>query len=386
MQKSGSKGNIVEKNKTLVASLLVIFIFFIMLLISEGMLALLKYETIYSKMAGRTLNKAYWWKNDPITGPGYVPGQYEKAITEVPDWFYNRLKKVNKQGFHDSDDFDTPPMDTTLPKILFVGDSFTWGASADVDSSYVEVAEHDLKSHFPLVAWNTGMLGTGTNYADYVTKRFLPVQKTDLVVLGFFYNDFRDNLIPYDGIVFFNNSYCLYSYELDNRFNPVRISISKSYKNAIGAYPIEELNFFQREILIKSRLVSLSHQVYRKIMKKHSRQSSDKKEYMYSKTKTYLESLRNYVKENNVEILVLLIPERNDLRGKTGFYLKALEIFNELDIKYIEILDEMTEEDYAVNPKDEHWSNSGHRKAGLKLSETIMQMDKFRGKLHKLAR
>ena len=70
-------------------------------------------------------------------------------------------------------------------KILVAGDSFTWGASSDIGSSYVDIFESDIKKIHPAIVWNTGMPATGTNHALFTTKKYLPLQKSNYVVLVF---------------------------------------------------------------------------------------------------------------------------------------------------------------------------------------------------------
>lgn len=322
-----------------------------------------------------SINKADWWINDSIFGPRYVPVQFEKFDNSLPSWYKDRLMIINKQGYHDKDDFTDLPSDTNSIAILFVGDSFTWGASSDVDSSFVDVFEQNIKKKFPVVVWNAGIPATGTNYALHVTKRFLPLQKSNLVILGFYGNDFYDNLVPFDRIQFFSNGSCLNCYKIDYSFNAIKISMEDAYKNTTGAYPIEKLNFLQREIIIKSRLVPLFNKLSERIMKfyhyKHEGNISNE-EYRFRITQTYLNQLKNYIKENNAELVVLLIPGKDDIKIKSKQYLDAIVILRDLGINYLEISDKFCKDNYMKSESDGHWNNSGHAIAGTLLYKHII--------------
>ena len=126
---------------------------------------------------------------DSVNGPRYVANQ-----VGVPDsihflreiWYYHRLKMINNDGYHDRDNFTPIAASSDSLKVLVAGDSFTWGASADIDSSYVDVLEkrYQKKSH-PALVWNTGIPATGTNHALFTVKKYLPMQHANYVVLGF---------------------------------------------------------------------------------------------------------------------------------------------------------------------------------------------------------
>jgi hypothetical protein len=376
MENNQMKQNVFIKYKRIFSILLFLISVILMLIILESTLYLLKYDNAYSIMQRYSCDKADWWINDSILGPRFLPNQFEKLDTLSLHWYYERLKIVNKQGYHDKDDFIDLPSDTNSIRALFIGDSFTWGASSDVDSSFVDVFEQRFKKTFPLIVWNAGIPATGTNYALHVTKRFLPLQKSNIVVLGFFGNDFGDNLIPFDRLQFSNKGTCLKCYNLDNSFNAIKISIQDAYKNATGAYPIENLNLLQREIIIKSRLVPLLNNIFERISQKfyqytHS-DTISKVEYSFQITKSYLNQLKNYVKENNAELVVLLIPDRQDIMRKSKSYLTAIGILRELEINFLEISDKFCEANYVQSENDGHWNNSGHKIAGTLLYEHIL--------------
>jgi hypothetical protein len=381
MEKNHIKQNVFFRYR-IIFSIFILFIsFIIMIIVSEGILYILKYDNIYSKMQHYPIHKADWWINDSVFGPRYVPNHYEELDKTVPHWYYERLKIINKQGYHDKSDFIDLTSDINSIKVLFIGDSYTWGASSDVDSSFVNVFEQKINKVLPVIVWNAGIPATGTNYALHVTRRFLSLQKSNIVILGFFENDFDDNLIPFDRLQFFNNASCLKCYKLDNSFNAIKISVQDAYKNATGSYPIEKLNFIQREVIIKSRLVPLFTRLLERILNKqyhltHSNNIS-KEEYSFKITKTYLEQLKNYINENNAELYVLLIPSRQDIEIKSDRYLKAIKIFRELGINYLEVSDKLDATNYMKSNYDGHWNNSGHKIAGTLLFKYILSTDKL---------
>ena len=102
---------------------------------------------------------------------------------------------LNRQGFHDTQDFVAgDDLDGRL-RILALGDSFTFGAAAEIGKSYVNTIE----ANFPQsVVWNTGIPATGTNQALALFQEYAPILQPQLTTLGFYENDFSDNLRPMD--------------------------------------------------------------------------------------------------------------------------------------------------------------------------------------------
>ena len=241
---------------------IVVLVIFVISLFELG-LYIFKYQSAYTRMRNFTTEKANWWTCDSINGPRYVKGSAgpeDSIVLKNEKWYYNRLKIVNKEGYHDSDDFMSLPVHSDSLKVLVAGDSFTWGASSDVDSSYVEVMEKDLQNNFPTVVWNAGIPATGTNHALFTVKKFVPLQKSDVVVLGFYTgNDFSDNLLPFNQLVFTQQASCFNLCDIGQDFKPHEISINEAVKKATGTYPEEQLSFFQKMFIsFFDRMISLS--------------------------------------------------------------------------------------------------------------------------------
>ena len=102
---------------------------------------------------------------------------------------------LNRQGFHDTEDFVAGDDFDERMRILMLGDSFAFGMSAEVGKSYIETIE----ANFPqTVVWNTGIPAAGTNQALALFQAYAPILQPQLTILGFYGNDFSDNLLPMD--------------------------------------------------------------------------------------------------------------------------------------------------------------------------------------------
>lgn len=374
MTEKSNKGTMSRRKKIKFILFTLLFLFTVIFIVSEIVLSLMHYQSVNDKMQRFSLTQAKWWACDSAEGPRYVSNQ-----VGVPDsihflreiWYYKRLKMINKDGYHDRDNFTEIPADSDSLRILVAGDSFTWGASADIDSSYVDILESDVKLNHPSLVWNTGVPATGTNHALFTVKKYLPLQKSNYVVLGFYVgNDFEDNLLPYDQLVFNNLASCYNLYDYDKEFKPYRISKREAFKKATGSYPPEELNFIQK-ILVRSRFITFLSDLKTKIANRLSGDKTRKKEQEYKMTKEYLEQLNRYVKENNAELIVLIIPASTDVKEKGEHYLDAVKLLNELSLQYVDPLNQLSVDDY-LKIDGGHWKNRGHVKAGHLLSAYLL--------------
>ncbi len=352
----------------------ILFLAVIIIVLAEIILSFMHYPSSYDKMKKISFTQAKWWTCDTVSGPRYVANQVTKEdsiyfLREI--WYYKRLRMINNEGYHDRDNFTQVFPDNDSLRVLALGDSFTWGASSDVGSSYVDILEADINKEHPGLVWNTGIPATGTNHALFTAKKYLPLQRSNYVVLGFYVgNDFGDNLLPYDRLVFNKLASCYNLYDYDNNINPYRITNKQAYKKATGSYPMEDLNFVQK-ILIRSRVMAFAGDLKEKIMNRLSGKKTKAAEKEYKLTEAYLQQLNDYVKRNNAELIVLIIPAAEDVKKKEEHYLSTIKILNGLSIQYVDPLSQFTEDDY-LKIDGGHWKNRAHILAGHMLSKYLL--------------
>ena len=357
-----------------------LFLGLIIIVISEIALSFMHYPSSYDKMKKVSFTQAKWWTCDSVSGPRYVANAVTKDdsiyfLREI--WYYKRLRMINNDGYHDHDNFTQVSPDNDSLRILAVGDSFTWGASSDIGSSFVDILESDINKVHPGFVWNTGMPATGTNHALFTAKKYLSIQRSNYVVLGFYTgNDFGDNLVPFDRLVFNKLASCYNQYDYNKDLKPFKISNKEAYQKATGSYPMEDLNFIQK-ILIRSRFRSFIIDNMEKLTNRLSGKKAKAAEQEYTITKDYLKQLNDYVKENNAELIVLIIPAAEDVKKKEDHYLNAIRIMNELSLQYVDPLSQFTEDDY-LKIDGGHWKNRAHTLAGHMLSKYLL--DRIRAK------
>lgn len=311
-----------------------------------------------------------WWACDE-EGCRYVPHAVVSACSKGE--LQGRFCSVNKQGYADRKDFTIDePIDAT--RILFLGDSFTFGLSAELGKSYVETVERNLPE---AVVWNAGIVGTGTNQAVASYAVLGPRFRPHLTVLGFYLNDFLDNLFPpyceqqvvlEDGTILFVRT-CKYD-EHGNLIHAPWTQATLLFARA-GRLPLP--NEFERLVgstRIGSMLLKLKD---RFISLMPSREDSPTFPPELERTRTLLNLLQEQVADVDSELLVVLIDEREDypvLRHEGRFEI-ALELMHELGLPYVDTRPFIrVPNDFAELP-DDHWNSAGHQKIGAILSECI---------------
>lgn len=125
---------------------------------------------------------------DPALGQIPVPGQV--SWRSNPDDGAYRTSN-DDEGFRIT---GFTSRETAKLRILAVGDSFTYGSGVDDDETYPYRIEQALStSGLSSAVWNAGNPGTGTDYALRLLQLKGPRIRPDVVVVGFFANDFVDN-------------------------------------------------------------------------------------------------------------------------------------------------------------------------------------------------
>jgi lysophospholipase L1-like esterase len=139
-----------------------------------------------------------WSWDDRQGRPGFFLSDPELGQRLAPNyqgWFAGVPVRINALGFRDDRDFELEkPRDGF--RILVFGDSVTFGHGARIDTTYPALLERRLREWRPERAWqvwNLGVPGYATSQELAYLKRVAPAYRPDLVVVGFYPNDFMGN-------------------------------------------------------------------------------------------------------------------------------------------------------------------------------------------------
>ena len=311
------------------------------------------------------LQPAPWWTCGDM-GCHHIPDAMAEACQSGQ--VSGRRCIVNQQGYHDSQDFAAGADFGGRTRILTLGDSFTFGLTADIGMSYVETLEKQLPD---AVVWNTGIPFLGTNQALLAFKRVAPILKPQLTIYGFYGNDFDDNLTPVDGYFIGideeDETYAIQQYHVDPWGNATKLE-----EQVVLYYRLHGVeapaNKFER-LVGTTRLGSVfisSIDSAGKLLGIAQRTLLERKVEL---TRGFLKSLRDSATAQDTRLLILLIPSKQDLKEQGTHFKTAIELFTELGIPYLNPINALDlERDYAP---DGHWNSVGHQRIGLILSDCV---------------
>lgn len=136
------------------------------------------------------------FQHDPILGWKGTPN-----YQGIPRRKFGARVSINSDGFRDSDWAGKLLLAqrTGRPRILFLGDSFMFGARIDAQDRFSEQLATIQREHGnDIVFFNAGIPGFGTGQEYRAFETLSPRIKPDIVVLNFVRNDIGDASLPYN--------------------------------------------------------------------------------------------------------------------------------------------------------------------------------------------
>ncbi|MFI5329755.1 MAG: SGNH/GDSL hydrolase family protein [Desulfobaccales bacterium] len=123
---------------------------------------------------------------------GAIPMPYQRGVKTPPEGpSYNFSH--NSMGFRGTKEYRTKQASF---RVLFLGDSFTYGVGVNDDQAFPYLVEKILQDrNYSVETINAGNPGVGTDYELKFIQTLGEKLKADLVVLCFFWNDFYDNAL-----------------------------------------------------------------------------------------------------------------------------------------------------------------------------------------------
>lgn len=337
----------------------------VMIVALEFMLGFAGFETVYpTEPVPDWFGQAEdWWMCDEL-GCHFEPIARAEVCEPLSQ---ERTCDLNAQGFHDEDDFvQLAPADDESLRILLLGDSFTFGASASNGNSFADILQAQMPE---ATIWNVSMPGAGTNQQVIWLEAFAPLLQPDLVIVGFFINDFEDNGLPVDSY-FWGTSpegqrLAIRKYRLDENNVAILVdSPEELYYRTYGiTYPQNPIVHF----IGKTRVGSLALNTIFSIQGIQSQQDGNRWDYLLDSTRNELTTLRNYADDQNIPIVILGIPAYEDVVQNSGLqsYQTSLDLFDEVGLEVLDPLYLLSASSY--NPPDVHWNNQGHGLVGQQL-------------------
>lgn len=129
------------------------------------------------------------WVGEPSFGARFKRGDFDVVI------------QMDADGFRKSE--CTLKREANARRVMFLGDSFTWGWGIAQGKVFTDVLQNELGGGFRII--NRGVNAYGTVQEKMLLEREIEREKPEVVGLVFFMNDFEDNADP-DG---FSRPFCM---------------------------------------------------------------------------------------------------------------------------------------------------------------------------------
>ena len=288
--------------------------------------------------------------------------------------------RINSEGMRDREFTRKKP--PGIFRILVLGDSQTFGSGVEAHQTYCKVLERLLSERtrrkFEVI--NTGVPSSGTAHQLWILEDKGWSFEPDMVVLGFFYNDFLDNME--------NRLYAIRGGQIVRLTRPVK-EVTSLHEVLPQEVPRPDFRAIQLPEPIKppqppflirhSHLARFARQAVANLL--HSERARPVERIPARQiTARYLEEVTRQCREREVPYLILLIPSLQQYGDKRIITLSELwkrELKGAVRSDR-EIVDPWrTFEKHGFRrlffPQDTHLRPDGHRLVAEALSERILQ-------------
>ncbi|OGW44503.1 MAG: hypothetical protein A2Y66_06470 [Nitrospirae bacterium RBG_13_41_22] len=241
---------------------------------------------------------------------GYAMTPHFKGVLQTPESRTTIL--INSQGLRDHEHSRKGKI-----TIMGLGDSFTFGSGVETKETFLWKVEELLnKNHGDRYAViKAGVPGYGTDQEYAFLKAEESTYEPSLVVLGFYVNDIMDNVTPDFTVI---DGYLVPNEKLIDNFE----SRSLSWKQRISRL----LNQWETMLFVVNRLSSLPS--FRKLFLEYTIKAKGEKgnrmplygvqytkevEGAWHATMEYLRSFKRMVEDRHARLLIVYIPERQQV-------------------------------------------------------------------------
>ena len=261
---------------------------------------------------------------------------------------------INSDGFR-SPNFNT--LDSTKKKVLFIGDSSTWGLSAMPVTNHCFVDLVRNETNYEVI--NLGIPATDPPQYEALAAKYIPRFKPDITFVVFFMgNDLLTEdrkVIPDEPFYYYTNAGAISAYIDGIHFK----SAAAAYNYGMNErYFLHHPKNIFEWVISKSALLTRIYSVKFRIKEKLEYEAVIKDSHI---TKKYLKQIQQIANANNVPVKFILVPEYKDADRSPESYLnKYADILLDKDLKSDWIILPNSKSNFRDYP-DGHLNNQGHR-------------------------
>ena len=274
---------------------------------------------------------------------------------------------INSNGFRTSEFRD---MDTARHKILLIGDSYTWGLSAQpLDSCFAD----QLKNKLDATIINLGIPSTDPAQYDALARRYVPLLKPEKVVVMFYLgNDIMAKpraIVPFRPFYYYTNAGAMMADDGDIHLSSAREAYEYyTHQKFFLLHPAGLLE----QVISRSALLSRIYSVKYRWAEKHA---VDGAITDMSVTQRYLYSIVDICRSHHCQLQVILIPEMKEADQPRAFFEKKYKgFFGDSILSKYSYIPAGNSSRYYVSYPDGHLNNAGHSFYAEKIAERMGQL------------
>jgi hypothetical protein len=274
-------------------------------------------------------------------------------------------------------------------RILTVGDAFTSAEGVDTDQAWPRLLEKDLASRVSdrqIEVLNFGITGYGPNHYAAIVEKFTPTFHPDLIIIGFFANEYRDVLISNEefrqAIGFYEPSYRSWSYFSRpwHLQQLIHMQVMEPLYELLSGYPAPHRYFLGNFSALERNRPEFETTGRQAVMER-------------------LEKIKNVTDKSGAKVMVLMIPApvqickadqlayypRNvDLTDTNKYDLDlpqrmTQEMSETLGLIYVDLRPvlSLTPESCPYQKRNMHWTVAGHQEVAAYLAELLATDQQF---------
>lgn len=282
-------------------------------------------------------DNSFYTDSDGIfrANPGYFAGRHDPQKNN---------KSINRDGFRGN---AFQYVDTPRTKILLIGDSFTWGSTAQPITNCFA----DLLQQAGYYVYNGGIPGTDPQQYALIARKYVPLLKPDIVAVCLYLgNDVSGRPLiikPNKNLHYVTNFGYLLGYDDNgNFFKNARDAFTYIKNRKCGQCDGPWSYFLFKTVVGRGVYKILNYRRYSKF---------DQSRKWVTKA---LEEIRATCKANDSQLMLFIIPFVNRDTQKAKTIEKNVHLFKGFQYYYPA---NFQKSDYQM-PPDRHFNNQGHRK------------------------
>jgi hypothetical protein len=269
-------------------------------------------------------------------------------------YFESMHININREGFRTP---EWSSIDTSKKSTLFIGDSFTWGLSADpITGSFVDLVRNQSTNNII----NLGIPVADPLQYSVLAERYIPIFKPKQVfIMLYLGNDIMLNkraLKPNQPLYFYTNAGAMQAYDNKTTFSTAQ----EAYH-----YYTEEKYFLRHPKNKFEKIVSYSAFLSRLYALKHrwkEKQLYEKSIREMTFTKKQLYPIVSACQAYHCKLYIVLIPELKEANESVDFMKHRYSaLFSDSRLKTSVLLPSGNNKSFYTPYPDAHLNNSGHQ-------------------------